>query len=51
MAKKTRFLALVLIMVSVASVPASVVASLGASAESPAEIRIVPGSEIKHRKH
>jgi len=46
MAKKTRFLALVLIMVSVASVPASVVASLGASAESPAEIRIVPGSEI-----
>ena len=46
MARKTRFLALLLIVVSVASVPASVVASLNASADSNEQIRIVPGSEI-----
>ena len=46
MAKKTRFMALVLILVSVASVPASVVASLGAKADGVEQIRIVPGSEI-----
>lgn len=46
MAKKTRFLALLLIVVSVASVPASVVSSLNANAESNEQIRIVPGSDI-----
>ena len=46
MAGKTRFLALVLIVVSVASIPASVVASLDANADSPEQIRIVPGSSI-----
>jgi hypothetical protein len=46
MAKKTRFLALLLIVVSVASVPASVVASLNANADSSDPIRVVPGSDI-----
>lgn len=46
MAKKTRLMALLLILVSVASVPASVVASLNANADSAEQIRIVPGSEI-----
>lgn len=46
MAKKTRFLALLLIVVSVASVPASVVASLNANADGSDPIRIVPGSDI-----